>query len=551
MRIQGRYFLDLTAVVITLLTAGGVLFANRAVAETRDGDAYTLSGSVRGIDGVHLPGVMVTAAGSDGIAITVYTDSEGRFEISSLEPGQYRMTAWLAGFEAATIEAVAVGSVSSTDPIEFALTPVSNPWITASSNLLLALLPDGEDKRRFILDCTGCHQIDQVTIGIGESARTHDQWEESVGKMLSFAGSETMFPIISASRDAAATAHWLTAGLDPARESDTLAGLTEQARRASSAHRPEAVITEYDFPEAADLPHDLAVNDGRVIVTGMFSGAMYVLDPANGEFERVPIPVAQANPRAVDIDDHGNWLVALGAPRSLARYSPSTGEWETWSLGMYPHSIMPDGNGKVWFNGHFSRDPERIGSLDPTTGVVESFDVPGGPMADGSRTIQYGLRVGPDGAVWTTQLAGGALIRYSPRYGDWLIYDLPTPFSGPRRPDLDADGAVWIPEYANNRLARFDPTAEQFTEYPLPIPDALPYVVRVDRRRNRVWIGTAAADAMLLFEPESERFSLFPLPTRGALIRHIDIDEESGDVWIAYGASPSRAPARIARLTLP
>ena len=106
---------------------------------------------------------------------------------------------------------------------------------------------------------------------------------------------------------------------------------------------------------------------------------------------------------------------------------------------------------------------------------------------------------------------------------------------------------TWIPEYAGGKLARFDPDRETFIEYDLPIPDALPYVVRVDQRRNTVWIGTGAADAVLAFEPSDERFTVYPLPTRGALIRHMDIDPVTGDLWAAYGAS-SGIPARILRI---
>ncbi|MFW6078612.1 MAG: virginiamycin B lyase family protein, partial [Gemmatimonadota bacterium] len=217
----------------------------------------------------------------------------------------------------------------------------------------------------------------------------------------------------------------------------------------------------------------------------------------------------------------------------------------------YGHSIRPDRQGRTWFNGHFTKAPVRLGYVDGSTGETRFFDVPGpAPAADGAGPIPYGLRIGPDGSVWMTELHGNRLVRLDPATGEFRIWTLPTAHSGPRRPDIGPDGTVWIPEYAAGKLARFDPRTERFTEYDLPIADALPYVVRLDPDRGRVWVGTGAADAVFVFDPERERFDIIRLPTRGALIRHIDVDPATGELWAAYGASPG-IPPRIARIRLP
>src|SRR5688572_13392632 len=41
-----------------------------------------------------------------------------------------------------------------------------------SSSAWLSLLPDGEEKRRFVLDCTGCHQFDAQVARPGGARRT-------------------------------------------------------------------------------------------------------------------------------------------------------------------------------------------------------------------------------------------------------------------------------------------------------------------------------------------------------------------------------------------
>jgi virginiamycin B lyase len=215
---------------------------------------------------------------------------------------------------------------------------------------------------------------------------------------------------------------------------------------------------------------------------------------------------------------------------------------------MYGHSIGLGADGRVWTNGHFTRNPEAWASLDPATGTVSRHDVPTPPMDDGGSTIPYELRVAPDGAIWVTQLVGGRLVRFDPAANRFQLFPMPAPFSGPRRIDVDRQGRVWVPGYATGRLARFDPATERFTEWALPSADALPYVVRLDEERNALWIGTGAADVLFRFNLETEQFTSYPLPTPGALVRHMDIDRRTGDVWLAYGASPGRSPSKVARV---
>src|ERR1041384_2594666 len=82
------------------------------------------------------------------------------------------------------------------------------PQPDPGSAAVLAQLPDGEFKRRFVLDCTGCHQLDTRVAYPGGQARTAEQWEEAIKRMVGFAGAGTSFPIISAERNPAETARW-------------------------------------------------------------------------------------------------------------------------------------------------------------------------------------------------------------------------------------------------------------------------------------------------------------------------------------------------------
>jgi virginiamycin B lyase len=274
----------------------------------------------------------------------------------------------------------------------------------------------------------------------------------------------------------------------------------------------------------------------------MATHRMYVLDPESGAFREVAIPVENANPRAVEIGPGGEWWVVLGYPEKLARYQPDAESWTTWDLGAYPHEIALDAAGRVWFNGHFTRDPEILGYFDPATEEIRTFEVPFGPLTDGGSTIPYGLRVDGAGKVWMTQLFGNRLVELDPETGELAEHVLPQPDMGPRRHDVGPDGRIWIPAYSGGAIAAFDPAVGAFDEFPFPLPDALPYVARVDPGSGAVWVGTGAAGVVGRLDPATRAFELVPLPSRAPLLRHLAIDPRTGDVWGAASAFPPRGP---------
>src|SRR5690606_31095332 len=166
------------------------------------------------------------------------------------------------------------------------------------------------------LDCTGCHQLDAQRAFPGGTVRTAAQWQQAIVRMLDMAGPHTGFPVISDRVRAAELAAWLATNITRVPE--------------VAAHNPNdgAVLREYPFPYAADLPHDLMIDDaGSVVITGMFTHRMHVLDPETGAFTEVPIPVSGANPRAIDIDSAGRWWVLLGGPRQGGEHDPRTQQW--------------------------------------------------------------------------------------------------------------------------------------------------------------------------------------------------------------------------------
>ena len=192
--------------------------------------------------------------------------------------------------------------------------PIDPPSSPPRSSAWLARLPDGELKRQFILDCTGCHQFNErITLPKGKP-RTEAQWAEAVTRMLGYASATSSFPVIAAGREPAPTAAWLARhlGIDAVED----VALPPAAK---------ATITEYLLPEPTDLPHDVAVEaSGTVLVTGMFTDRLYRLTPSTGAFAEIPIPVEHANPRAIELDADRPPVARAGCARQARDHRPRT-----------------------------------------------------------------------------------------------------------------------------------------------------------------------------------------------------------------------------------
>ena len=60
----------------------------------------TLSGAVSDVSGALIPGVEITATNTGtGVATMAVSNESGTYRFASLQPGQYRVTAVLAGFQ--------------------------------------------------------------------------------------------------------------------------------------------------------------------------------------------------------------------------------------------------------------------------------------------------------------------------------------------------------------------------------------------------------------------------------------------------------------------
>lgn len=507
----------------------------------RAGPADTgILGTVSGPGGVPAGGLLVTALAANGIEETVYTRADGRFHIDGLADGAYQLAVRGGGLRADT-RTVTVQKGKAA-PLEVVASEDERFLETLPSAHWLALLPDGDMKQEFILNCTSCHEIGYGRIFKDGQPRDTARWLEAIKMMRAI----DVYKLTPPDFDDEAYAAWLAEHLSPER----IATL-----RPAPAPDPAMVaglrITEYPVPEPDELPHDLVVGpDGRIWVTAFWHGKMWALSPASGEiesFEVNEVAGAIAQVRALEFDRNGILWMINGGTSSVVSLDPKTRAIRTYPVGMYAHDIDLDSKGNVWFNDYFAVK-ERIGTLDVTSGQVTHFDLPSANLPESAGVpLPYGMQIDAEDRLWSTQMAANTLALYDIRSGRTALFQMPNPNSGPRRTAVSADGGLWIPEFNTGRLLRFDPSTETFEQFDTGNRSLGPYDVEFNSKTGDIWITGSLNSSMLRFDPAAKTFSEYPLPTEPAYNRHIAVDPANGDVWIAYSSLPTAVP-KVARL---
>jgi virginiamycin B lyase len=128
-------------------------------------------------------------------------------------------------------------------------------------------------------------------------------------------------------------------------------------------------------------------------------------------------------------------LLLLVVHAATARAAPA---WTEFALpeGSGPHDVAPAPDGTVWFT---AQAAGALGQLDPRTSHVEEL-----PLGRGS--APHGVIIGPDGAPWVTDGGLNAIVRLDPATRAVKRFPLPTNRSGANlnTAAFDAAGILWF-----------------------------------------------------------------------------------------------------------
>ena len=522
----------------SLTRAARHAIASIVIATGAEAGAATLSGVVTQGDGAPAGGALVTAMHADtGIEVSVFTAVDGHYRMALDRTGTHRVTAAWSRSAAGPVNVELAADGERTVDMPLAADPAYLDRVTSTQ--WLGLLPDGDMKREFILNCASCHEIETSRVLVDGRPRTREQWAAAFAMMRAI----DQYEILPGDFDDAAYVAWLADHLDD----DATAALSPPVPDDPDRLR-NVRITEYPLPEPTELPHDLVVGpDGRIWITAFFTDVIWALDPASGAIETYALRPEDAEgwgqARALVFDASGTLWVILGGTHELVALDPETRKFETSPIGMYAHSLVLDAKGRVWFNDYFA-ERERIGVFDPEDeGRASSRHSERGPregtgLAVAVRPPNRRTRGGCTARRWRRTRSSCTTRRPVSRHccacrtTTWRR-------AGRRSAGVTGSGSRnGTPGSCPVSIRR----ARHSRAWKVGESGLGAYDAETDPRTGEIWITGALASSMVVYDPDDGSVLEIPLPTNPGYTRHLAVDPANGDLWSAYSSLPAATP---------
>jgi virginiamycin B lyase len=210
------------------------------------------------------------------------------------------------------------------------------------------------------------------------------------------------------------------------------------------------------------------------------------------------------------------WVPYYGDANKIGNLNPATGvvkEYPVPNSGTAAiHSAVPAPDGSVWLT---EQGSNKLGRWDPTTQEITEYQ-------DDRR--KHTVRVDPKtGMIWST----GALSVFDPKTEKFThIPDVPTSYGIA----LDADGNAWFTELTpSGKVGKVDAKTMQVTKYTLPTANGRPRRIQVDDK-GIVWFGEFDAGKIGRLDPKTGAIAEFQLPGPQPTPYALGIDRD-GMVW--------------------
>lgn len=320
---------------------------------------------------------------------------------------------------------------------------------------------------------------------------------------------------------------------------------TEQASPSSlPGVRPAHIRAWGTVPGNSGVMLPALDQQGNIWFGEMFTNKLARLNPQTGAITTWAPPNGRYNIMATAVDVQGNVWYSEQAANYIGRFDPATEKFTTYPLGASsaPQDLTFDASGKLWFT-EFSSNG-KIGRLDPTTGSITTWAVPGLPS--GAHPYPFSIVALPTGEIWFGDLGGGAIGRLEPATGAIQTYQLADPSAGVYAMAAGADGRIWFTEYQQGRLGNVDPQTGKITEIPVPQTLGNPagmYAVVVGGDGG-VWFTCNGCNAIV--EYASGSFTFYQLPIQQSVPFGMVMDSQ-GNLWFTAGAQPSNYIGALVR----
>jgi virginiamycin B lyase len=199
---------------------------------------------------------------------------------------------------------------------------------------------------------------------------------------------------------------------------------------------------------------------------------------------------------------------------------PSVREYPV-PAGSHPHDVAPAPDGTVWYT---AQAAGALGRLDPETGKATQV-----PLGDGS--APHGVIVGPDGAAWVTDGGLNAIVRVDPASLEVKRFPLPASSADANlnTATFDRSGVLWFTGQSGI-YGRLEPTTGDVRVFRAPGGTG-PYGITTTPK-GQVWYASLAGSHVARINLSSGKATVFRPPTRGQGARRIWSDSR-GRLWVS------------------
>ncbi len=467
---------------------------------TADSDGI-LTGTVTDDAGKPLRGAPVTAK-LDNMSVSRYSDASGKFRITGLKPGTYKVSATAYGFGSKTVDKEI--STEGAD-VAFSLKPNWNPTQISTAEYISAY-GDDKDVRNIEGTCQACHNFSWIMRRRGQTA---EEWHEFIPNM----GTIFFTPNLS---DAQLTD--ISASLEKVFGPDSPIPTQEQVKHVEVSDEALHATFRYFTAPTRNFTHSLSIaSDGKVWFTEFDYNSNKVgsFDPAKQQFQEYPSPTPQSVPHNPWVARNGMvWFSELMG-RKLSVIDPETGK-----LTEYPvpdkagiHTVREDSQGNIWTSGNVTR-------FNPQTKKFTVFGT----------SSTYDVAVDAHDNAWG---ASGddkpGLFRVDSKTGEIKLFPV-ADMKSVRGIEVDADQNIWFGDVTNHRLGKFDQKTQKITYYKPPTSNFGAYGIVIDKRTGDLWIADFLGANLDHFNPSTGKFIEYPFPDRKQMDRFFAMDPQ-GRVW--------------------